>query len=794
MKKEKINEIIRYLIVGVLTTVVSLGIYYGLVFTVLNPEHVIELQIANILSWIGAVIFAYVTNRIFVFRSKNTNKIKEATSFIGSRILTLLMDMGIMFLGVSVMHFNDKIIKLVSQVVITIANYVFSKLFVFASKDKQKLKKKRNEKILIFSLLLIPFLDLACCLFGNNTYVFLSILGIKVLYFLALALLVWKEEKGRLFLTGLFSFIFLFLLYSFCKDKDILMVFNYLINIAILPLVIYYFTGLEKRVISPGIIACVFVIYGALSFILANNKTFLIHGMLVNILLLPLFLKFLFKHQNYLTKGLGFLFLILLIINYAWHFPLVNQVGLLSENVSARTSYFVHSNIDEQFFGIWGLDKIKSGIDLFDIFYDFGYVGIIFYVLLIAMAFGKLRFTKWFVWILFVSLIWSFVFGDVLSNFCIGIVLASSLFIKKENKKRILLVSNMYPSKKYKHYGSFVKNVLHELELLNYEVDKCVIYKHDNVIVKLFAYLRFSIVCMIKSIFTSYDIYYVHFISHSAFPILGGKITGKTKLILNVHGNDIVPDYDYEEKNVKRSRFVLKYADLVIAPSKYFYDVLVKEYQFPKEKIQIYPSGGINFEVFESRDKKTAQEMVGLDSNYQYFGYVGRIEKNKGWDTLLEAFHELQKEKFMKNIKLVIVGTGEEQNELEAMIKKYHLEKKIIQKEFVLQKDLVNYYNAFDLFVFPTKRKSDSLGLVGLEAMACKTFVIACDLYGPREYAINKVNSLTYQDEKDLANTIKKFMKMNEKEKNKIIDKAYETAKKYDVKKLNNKLKDIFSI
>ena len=159
MKKEKINEIIRYLIVGVLTTVVSLGIYYGLVFTVLNPEHVIELQIANILSWIGAVIFAYVTNRIFVFRSKNTNKIKEATSFIGSRILTLLMDMGIMFLGVSVMHFNDKIIKLVSQVVITIANYVFSKLFVFASKDKQKLKKKRNEKILIFSLLLIPFLD-----------------------------------------------------------------------------------------------------------------------------------------------------------------------------------------------------------------------------------------------------------------------------------------------------------------------------------------------------------------------------------------------------------------------------------------------------------------------------------------------------------------------------------------------------------------------------------------------------------------------------------------------------------
>ena len=127
----KYKEIINYLIVGVLTTVVSLVSYYIIVSTVLNPNNAIELQIANIFSWICAVAFAYVTNRIFVFESKNPNKLKELTSFVGARLLTLGLDMFIMFLMVTLLHINDKIAKLVVQVVVTIANYVFSKLLVF---------------------------------------------------------------------------------------------------------------------------------------------------------------------------------------------------------------------------------------------------------------------------------------------------------------------------------------------------------------------------------------------------------------------------------------------------------------------------------------------------------------------------------------------------------------------------------------------------------------------------------------------------------------------------------------
>lgn len=127
----KYKEIVNYLIVGVLTTVVSLAVYYGCVVTVLDPQIPFQLQAANIISWIAAVTFAYFTNRKYVFESKNTNKGKEALSFVGSRVTTLLMDMACMFLMVTVGGISDKIAKLVVQVIVTVANYVLSKFLVF---------------------------------------------------------------------------------------------------------------------------------------------------------------------------------------------------------------------------------------------------------------------------------------------------------------------------------------------------------------------------------------------------------------------------------------------------------------------------------------------------------------------------------------------------------------------------------------------------------------------------------------------------------------------------------------
>jgi len=133
-------EIWNYLIVGLLTTVVAVCVKFGLLFTILDSTNGTHIQIAVIVSWIAAVIFAYFTNRIFVFKSNSKKYLKEFFNFVAGRIFTLLSDMFIMWFFCTLLNLNTRpwviTATLISQVFVTIANYVISKLFVFNKKGE----------------------------------------------------------------------------------------------------------------------------------------------------------------------------------------------------------------------------------------------------------------------------------------------------------------------------------------------------------------------------------------------------------------------------------------------------------------------------------------------------------------------------------------------------------------------------------------------------------------------------------------------------------------------------------
>ncbi len=134
---KKYQEIINYLIVGVLTTVVSIVTYF-LFSLVLDIENNILFILANILSWICAVIFAYITNKKFVFNTTTSNKkeeIKVFSMFVSSRITTLLIELAFMFVTVKIILINDKIAKVIAQFIVIVLNYILSKLFVFKKKN-----------------------------------------------------------------------------------------------------------------------------------------------------------------------------------------------------------------------------------------------------------------------------------------------------------------------------------------------------------------------------------------------------------------------------------------------------------------------------------------------------------------------------------------------------------------------------------------------------------------------------------------------------------------------------------
>lgn len=131
----KYKEILMYLIFGVLTTVVNIVSYF-LLARILHIDTVVSTVIALILS----ILFAYITNKIFVFESKtNTAKelLKEIISFFGCRAFTGVLDVAFMYITVDVFNLNDMIMKIISNIVVIIVNYVFSKLIIF-KKDKRK--------------------------------------------------------------------------------------------------------------------------------------------------------------------------------------------------------------------------------------------------------------------------------------------------------------------------------------------------------------------------------------------------------------------------------------------------------------------------------------------------------------------------------------------------------------------------------------------------------------------------------------------------------------------------------
>ena len=127
--KKFMIHILKYLIFGVLTTIISIGSFWILInFTT------VEENICNVLSIIIGILAAYVLNREYVFESKETNILKEFSKFVMSRIASSLFDIAMFFIFATCLSLNEMAVKIVISIVVVILNYVLSKLLVFNKK------------------------------------------------------------------------------------------------------------------------------------------------------------------------------------------------------------------------------------------------------------------------------------------------------------------------------------------------------------------------------------------------------------------------------------------------------------------------------------------------------------------------------------------------------------------------------------------------------------------------------------------------------------------------------------
>ena len=129
---QKYKEVLLYLFFGGLTTVISIGSYsYCDVVLHIDP------LVANIISWILAVLFAYVTNKIWVFSAQTYGigeLFLEMIHFFGGRLFTLVLEEVILFIFINKLHFNSILVKIAAQFIVLVLNYIISKLIVFREK------------------------------------------------------------------------------------------------------------------------------------------------------------------------------------------------------------------------------------------------------------------------------------------------------------------------------------------------------------------------------------------------------------------------------------------------------------------------------------------------------------------------------------------------------------------------------------------------------------------------------------------------------------------------------------
>lgn len=139
-KKIFSREIVTYLVFGALTTAVNFGAYTLMKAILGGAPFVYEkssVHIANTFAWIAAVVFAFFTNKSFVFESKSYEKkvfAREFFSFVGARVATFLIEEAGLFVMNTWLGWNDFLVKVIVAVAVIILNYVFSKILVFKRK------------------------------------------------------------------------------------------------------------------------------------------------------------------------------------------------------------------------------------------------------------------------------------------------------------------------------------------------------------------------------------------------------------------------------------------------------------------------------------------------------------------------------------------------------------------------------------------------------------------------------------------------------------------------------------
>ncbi|GLC87852.1 glycosyltransferase [Lysinibacillus piscis] len=293
--------------------------------------------------------------------------------------------------------------------------------------------------------------------------------------------------------------------------------------------------------------------------------------------------------------------------------------------------------------------------------------------------------------------------------------------------KKILVISNMYPTSDHLSFGIFVKNQVTALEKAGVDVEVAANTNpatgKKNTILK---YTKWAWKTIVKGIKyrKSIDLTHAHYVFPSGMLSLLLKKMFGIPYIVTSHGGDIERMAKKNAKIRNWTATILQESEHIIAAGPVLAEQIEQDFGIERSKISVV-SMGVNREIFVNSSQEEARQKLQLASEPFIFLFVGNVIQQKGVEELLQAFQML-KTKVARPMELMIVGSRRDENFVHSLQPLVSEDVKFINP--VKQQELIQYFNACDVFVLPSHL--EGFGLVALEALATDTPVIASSVGG----------------------------------------------------------------